>query len=701
MRRLTIRASNEDGAISVMAAVLAVAMLMSTALAVDVGRVAYVSRDQQGVVDRIALDAIRVVKGSSAATLEGLYADVAGSVERSEDRNPGSSGSVEYREVAELYLGRVNEGTFEFICNSEDACRAVDLVSGSWQRSDVTAVRVVIDSAVRFLFAIAADADEVTGIRGRRVVKYAEAAVGDPLGAVSAATSLVDLNDGLVRTFLSRTLGANADLTLVGWNGLLQTEVALRDVAAAVGAGSPSELLDTELTVDELADVIVSILSADSEQSAEVQATLMELAATTLGVGLGPVRLGDLLVIDPTAGSSAMDATVDAAGLLLGFAQVANHANGLALTLQLADDLQVDVSVIEPPQIAVGRPGMGPSGQWLTRATTAQLRLDVDLPLGTVAGSPSTDPMVDSVIADELQPFRDRIDAISTCGQALTQAGTSSGTIRSDLEAAIAEVEQVANNLGLLDATVQGLLDVTTSLLGGLTGGLSCLLSPNSTRDSIKADLHGLADTYQQLLDYLSGDGSQVVDAGSPVLSVRLAHGGVALDRIDCGGDVEAGTFVDVSGARIVLTSTANLAANPGDPAPVVVGLLDVDLGVLGSLALSLSSDMDVAGTSGNMTFTAPFPADAQTMSAGALAVSDALTVDASGTQLLTLPIGSIANELQAQVNASLGSLVGVLDASLVAPLLDALGVGLANIEARVLAARCDGPPRLLPRQAP
>ena len=61
MRPLTRRAAREDGAISVMAAAMMLAILMSTALAVDVGRVAYVSRDQQGVTDRAALDAVPVL----------------------------------------------------------------------------------------------------------------------------------------------------------------------------------------------------------------------------------------------------------------------------------------------------------------------------------------------------------------------------------------------------------------------------------------------------------------------------------------------------------------------------------------------------------------------------------------------------------------------------------------------------------------
>ena len=42
-----------------MAAVMALAMVMATSLAVDVGRVAYTSRDQQGATDRAVLDALR------------------------------------------------------------------------------------------------------------------------------------------------------------------------------------------------------------------------------------------------------------------------------------------------------------------------------------------------------------------------------------------------------------------------------------------------------------------------------------------------------------------------------------------------------------------------------------------------------------------------------------------------------------------
>lgn len=148
MRRPWDGRDGEQGAISVMAAALLVASLLATSLAVDVGRVAYVSRDQQGVTDRATMDAVRGLRDSTALSLEGLYTETAVVVDEALGRNPGSTGTAQLRRVDGLVLGRVVDGAFEAICgvqpswvvaNSLQTCTTADY-EGTYTVDDVSAV---------------------------------------------------------------------------------------------------------------------------------------------------------------------------------------------------------------------------------------------------------------------------------------------------------------------------------------------------------------------------------------------------------------------------------------------------------------------------------------------------------------------------------------------------------------------------------
>lgn len=699
----------QDGAISVMAAVMALATLLATSLAVDVGRVAYVSRDQQGVVDRAVLDAIHTVEDSSATTLSGLYGDAEAAVNASLGRNPESAVSDDRDPAEGIVLGMVEDGDqFVAVCGTRPpatwfdppppplpSCAEADL-AGTWGRGDVNAIQVYLGSTVPYMFAIGVDSE------GREVRKWARAATGQPIGAVSAATSLVELADDGVTGLLSQLLGADAELSLVGWNGIVDLEVALGDIAANLGVGSVDELLTTELTVGELADVMADVLAADSDTSADARATLLELADATLGVGLGPVPLGDLLQVDSQAGSSALDATVDAGGMLLAFAQVANHEHAATLDLSALGVAGVTASLIEAPQIAIGRPGQDGDGNWHTQAQTAQVRLDVALPIGDVAsGVPVTD-LADGGIQPEAQSFHDRIDALSRCGEALVEADDSrDGTIASDLREAIEHARQTAADAGLLTSTVDGLLGGALDLLGGLLTGLGCLLAPGSTLASIQNDLRDAVDDYEEALALMSEESSTPQGGGDPVLSIRLASGSVALEEVRCTDPMEADTFVEGRAADIVLTDEASIVAAPTDPAAVPLDLLEVDLGLLGSLDVDLEADVELGTSTDSLTFTAPWPADSRALSAASVGPGTLLSsvdVDVTETTLLGLPLGDVVDDLTASVESSLGSLLGEVDTQLLTPLLDVLGIDLGNVHARVLDAECAGPPRLLPR---
>jgi uncharacterized membrane protein len=191
----------EGGAIAVMAAALVLALLASTALAVDVGRTAYVSRDQQGATDRAALDGVRllhqaILDGETATTLvDHVHATA---VDSMQVRNP-AAGGTERRSLYRVDLGRVGGGGFELVCGkhyleagdeapgdetSPPACE------GSVAELNVDAVRLWTHSEVGYVLPLGSQ-------RSTELRKMA-VATSDAIGSISAATTTAALESGVI-----------------------------------------------------------------------------------------------------------------------------------------------------------------------------------------------------------------------------------------------------------------------------------------------------------------------------------------------------------------------------------------------------------------------------------------------------------------------------------------------------------------------
>lgn len=173
----TQRTRSQDGAISIMAAVLAVAMIMATSLAVDVGRVAYASRDQQGVTDRAVLDALRHLGDDipdTATTPGEIWAVVSDSVASTLAGNQESSseGTSSERVPVIIEIGYTDASCVYDPADPqpgdpEDFCVVysqdgegpyyADYQADPDLGEKITTVRVVTESAVDYVFAFLDD----------------------------------------------------------------------------------------------------------------------------------------------------------------------------------------------------------------------------------------------------------------------------------------------------------------------------------------------------------------------------------------------------------------------------------------------------------------------------------------------------------------------------------------------------------------
>lgn len=421
------RQRDESGAIAILAAVLAAALLLSASLAVDVGRVASTSRDQQGATDRAALDGLRALQderaGGEAPGNPTLHDAVTQEVEDSLARNGFTGDSREDWEDPAVTLGYVDSGTNEFEPVYPDAAAS----------EPPNAVRVETGSFQSFILALADDGEEID--------KSAMAA-SEAIGTISAGSRTASIGsdgEGLVAELLSTLLGSTLDLDLVGYEGLSNADVDLQVLATELGLGTVEELADAQVTFPELMDATVAALEAEGDPATATVDLLSEMG-DVVSPDLPAIDLGEILHVEP-GGGAGLEAVVDAASLVMASLQVANLDNALDLDTSVLDGFaDAEITVIEAPVFAVG-PARQDEDGWVTVARTSQVELDLELDVEQLADLPIAGDVVSSVLDSLLDvlgdllcglfsacPDEDDVD-LGSLGVSLTTArGTSALT---------------------------------------------------------------------------------------------------------------------------------------------------------------------------------------------------------------------------------------------------------------------------------
>ena len=218
------------------------------------------------------------------------------------------------------------------------------------------------------------------------------------IGAFTVGTSLAQLQGGLVNALLGALLGANVDVSLAAYESLANARVRMRDLVAAAGVGTVEQLLAMQLTVAQLSNLMIAALSTTSVVDANLQtdiATLQTIAGADAGNSVS-VALGDgqgghgVIALGVADAQSALDATVSPFDALVVATEIAKAGQPpvtLATGLDIAGlHAALQVQIVEPPALAVGEAGIDPVKQrWRTQANTAQVRLYLDVALGTPA----------------------------------------------------------------------------------------------------------------------------------------------------------------------------------------------------------------------------------------------------------------------------------------------------------------------------
>lgn len=349
--------SRQAGAISVLAASALSLSLVMVALAVDSARLFYQHSEVQGAADAAAVAAVTEYARGDASDGNPMAAarEAAESTVRESLQGRG--------QLTDAAVGRIRSEDSELVFQPDGSGLAMKVDVERSTPASLVAGWVWPDEAV-----LAADA----------------VAEQPQIIELQAGSGLADLDTDdseILNVLFGGLLGTDLSLDLATYRGLADTEIELADlVEAHADAGSVEELLDTRVTLSELIDLTAR---AAPEQTNAV----LQLGALAARVDpMLDLRLGDVLTIGLPSEEMAADVGLNALSLVRLGAQAANEGRAVALDLSTdalsevgAADLNVDLELGEPPEIAIGEAGRGPNGEWRTEVDTGQLELAIEL----------------------------------------------------------------------------------------------------------------------------------------------------------------------------------------------------------------------------------------------------------------------------------------------------------------------------------
>ena len=362
----------QRGAIGLMAALTMGLALVFMLLTVDSGRLYLEQRKLQRIADMAALEA---AEHDGACTGSGPQASTL--ARTAATRNGHSPLNPLIASCGYLRTGNDNLRTFTADNQRNEAIK-------------VEVSNVVVTSFAGGIYALVQGGAiaRTTTLRASAVA----ASPGPPQAMLSIRSTLLQVSSmqSAILNALLKAIGASTQLTVLGWQGIADTQLNLLDYLDALSTdlhlnlGDYQQLLNLQTTADKLLGVAVKVLQ-QSGAAVEVTGNLLKLAADLKG----PITVGQLLNLQTGTAQAGLDANVQVLQLVQAMIQLA--ANRQAVNAEIPINVlglingRVYLKVIQPPQnSAVGDPRSDE-----LRVHTAQIRalVSLDLPLLTgIAG---------------------------------------------------------------------------------------------------------------------------------------------------------------------------------------------------------------------------------------------------------------------------------------------------------------------------
>lgn len=380
--------AKQKGAVLMMTVGFMLLAVLCLALVVDTGRLYVEKRKLQRVAD---MAAIEVMSRNGAC-------------------NTGTALSYASQSAArnDFLLGVTNTLTV--------TCGQVTSVAGL--RSVVATPVGGIDNAIQVIAGTSVPASIIAGgVFGGKISLSASAVAtkGVPLAALTLRTTVasVDSSRGaLLNAVLGGMLGGAINVSALGWNGLVATQLSLFDfldqlkIDLGLSAGGYTQVLSQSVTVGQIIDATSTVLGRDANTAAS---TLTALSALKVGALVNPVsiQLAKIINLQTATSYAGADLGVNLFDLLQGSVQLANGSNAIVadvpITLPGFAGSNISTRVMEPPQLSsVGNPALAkadPLGPNKIYVRSAQVRSLVSVDLPAVSGLSSVITAVSAALS--------------------------------------------------------------------------------------------------------------------------------------------------------------------------------------------------------------------------------------------------------------------------------------------------------------
>lgn len=371
--------ARQRGAIGLIAALTLGLVLGFMLLVVDTGRLYLEKRKLQRVADTAALEAV----SRDGNCLSGLSA--ANYATQSATRN---GFTVNADSTLTVSCGTLQTGADNFRVFTVDSSKSA-------------AVQVIATHSVPTSVAAGIGALLSGGPVNLSTRLTATAVAAEPkltLAQLSIRSTLVGVDtsqSNVLNPLFSTLLGGNVNLTAVGWDGLVKTDINLLKfmdrlaIKLGVAAGNYTALLNTQASVTQFIQAAADVLPVNGS-TATVTTALGNLALAATNAS--PIKLGDLLQLQTGTQAAGLDATVQLFQLVQGFVQLANKNSAVTAVLPVnvlgLAGMTTRIKVIQPPQFSVvGDPALAklaPLGVNKIYVRTAQVRILVSVDLSLI-----------------------------------------------------------------------------------------------------------------------------------------------------------------------------------------------------------------------------------------------------------------------------------------------------------------------------
>lgn len=341
----------QRGAALVFTAAFILAAVAALALAIDVGRLYAAQQRLQTAANAAALDAARYVGGCRDG-------DAQSQAQQAVERNYKDRSSDTVPTLTRFDTG---------VVTTQSDIRSLDTVSGN-QRPSAVALTVTDDGFQPFFINLFGATDALRASAG---------AESKPQAQIGIGSTLVGINPNLLSQLLPISVGAAQQ------GDLANLSISLADLLGIdTGVATRQQLLETSLSgaLSNIGDAV----------SGQVAAFVDQIAAL---LPADPTQASVLDILD-IAGPVGSQVSVNAGAIVNAAAELAaiQRQSAISLPINLSAPLvggaQVNLRLLEPPQITIGPPGIDPDGTpqdgfpaYYTQVESAQVGLEINLDL--------------------------------------------------------------------------------------------------------------------------------------------------------------------------------------------------------------------------------------------------------------------------------------------------------------------------------